>query len=96
MILRAATFCKASCMSLFSKNRRMVRRFMLAVPGRPGNHRQVQHRSSFIDCGAIWDGGAMVVDEGDGDITPPKKPYGCFQKIGVGPPKWMVYDGKPY
>ena len=22
--------------------------------------------------------------------------YGCFQKIGVKPPKWMVYHGKPY
>ena len=23
--------------------------------------------------------------------------YGCFQKLGVGPPKWMVYNGsKPY
>ena len=22
-------------------------------------------------------------------------PFGCFQKIGV-PPKWMVYNGKPY
>ena len=22
--------------------------------------------------------------------------YGCFQKLGVFPPKWMVYNGKPY
>ncbi len=35
----------------------------------------------------------MVVDEGDGDITSPKKPYGCFQKIGGNPQNgWFMME----
>ena len=30
------------------------------------------------------------------DVKHFAKQYGCFQKIGVKPPKWMVYNGKPY
>ena len=37
-----------------------------------------------------------LIGENTKNPTNTRIQYGYFQKIGVFPPKWMVYNGKPY